>query len=176
MPKTYRECGQEVQDLGDRVLRQWHGNLIDAGLTINYLFVSDVDKDGEAKPALKHAGYPAIATVRINSLKDRAEGKSDVTITIDSYRWDEMSEAERLAVLDHEATHVELKTDADTGNLIRDDLGRPRLMMRLHDHQAGWFHEVAERHGRHSAEQVQLMELSKVRWVQGVLPLSAGAA
>lgn len=36
-----------------------------------------------------------------------------------------------------------------------DDLGRPKLKMRKHDVEIGWFKIIAERHGAHSIERQQ---------------------
>lgn len=174
MARTFVECGNDERDLLERALRNWHGHLLDLGISINLLFVRAADKEGEAlSGALKHQGYPALATVKINSLKDRAEGKSDATITIAEYEWQEQSEAQRLAILDHELTHLEPKTDEE-GTVKRDDLGRPCLKIRLHDHQMGIFHTVAERHGPHSGEHASVLELGKAQWVQGMLSFHVG--
>jgi hypothetical protein len=46
---------------------------------------------------------------------------------------------------------------------VFDAVGRPKLLMRKHDHQFGWFDEVAQRHGEASPEVRQarvLMESS----------------
>jgi hypothetical protein len=53
-----------------------------------------------------------------------------------------MSDAERLALLDHELTHVEVVYEV-----------RPRkLRTRHHDRTYGWFDEVAQKHGEASQE------------------------
>jgi hypothetical protein len=53
-------------------------------------------------------------------------------------------------LIDHELTHLAKK------GTIFDPLDRPKLSMRLHDHQFGWFDQIAKRHGRASIEVKQV--------------------
>lgn len=113
---------------------------------------------------LKHQGYPALAVVKINSLKDRALGMADATIIVDRAGWLICSALERNALIDHELTHLLPKIDEDTGAMEFDAIDRPKLERRRHDHQFGWFDEVAQRHGPASTEVRQatrLMESSR---------------
>lgn len=133
-------------------------------VTISALFVFD---DESAVSVLKHQGYDAGAVVRITPLKDRALGVADATIVVDRCGWLALSQRQRDALIDHELTHLEIKTDEEEGVddpvPIFDALGRPKLLMRRHDHQFGWFDEVAKRHGQASPEVRQarvLMETS----------------
>lgn len=152
------------------VMERFHKPLADIPITVTLMVVEDVDKEGArtGKPALKLHGAPSAAIVKINSLKDRVEGKSDATIFLDGEHWGQASEAEKVAILDHELYHLIEQRDED-GNLIADDAGRPKLKMRPHDFQVGWFHAIAERHGPHAVETQQMQELAKEKWVQGVL-------
>lgn len=120
------------------------------------------------------AAVAALATVKINPLKARVLGSGDALVMIDGDRWMDFEEPEQRAILDHELTHLELVYD-DDGELpeaaieaaeanptkerprpIRlDDEGRPRLRIRLHDHQFGWFDDVVARHGRQAVEWAQ---------------------
>jgi hypothetical protein len=123
------------------------------GVTVSALFVFD---DESAVSVLKHQSYPAGAVVRITPLKDRALGMADATIVVDRCGWLSLSARQRDALIDHELTHLEVKTDEPDGSddpvRVFDGLGRPKLLMRRHDHQFGWFDEVAQRHGEASAE------------------------
>ena len=49
---------------------------------------------------------------------------------------------------------------SDLGNVRRDDIDRPLLRIRKHDHQFGWFDAVARRHGKHSIEVQQAHQLT----------------
>src|SRR5690606_5222802 len=97
-------------------------------------------------------GYPAAAMVKINSYRDRVEGKADATIFIDADEWEGLDDPRREALIDHELQHLEVKRDPDTGAPLSDDAGRPKLKIRKHDHQYGWFDVIAERHGDASYE------------------------
>jgi hypothetical protein len=134
------------------------------GVKVTALFVFD---DESAIQVLKHQGYAAGAVVRITPLKDRALGMADATIVVDRSTWLTLSQRQRDALVDHELTHLEVKTEEPDGAKdpvpVYDGLGRPMLLMRKHDHQFGWFDEVAKRHGQASGEVRQarmLMESS----------------
>ena len=169
MARTYEEAGSREIELLASVVRSHHGELADASVKVQLLKVYK-RAGGEMQPAdLKHGGYPAIAIVKINSLKDRVEGKADATILLDGYQWDhEMSEDQRRAVLDHEVMHLMLERDGE-GQIVADDIGRPKLKMRLHDFHFGGFHAIAERHGPHAVEHAAVKSLGEAGWVQGVL-------
>lgn len=166
----YQDSESEIHKQMLRVMDQFHQPLKSYGVTVATIVVEDVDSDGArtGKPALKLHGSPAYAIVKINSLKDRVEGKSDATIFLDGEHWGQASEAEKVAILDHELHHLLPVLDEDA-NLVADDAGRPKLKMRPHDFQVGWFHTIAERHGPHAVETQQMQEIAKVKWVQGVL-------
>ncbi len=59
--------------------------------------------------------------------------------------------------MDHELTHLELAEKE--GAPVLDDGGRPKLKMRLHDYEFGWFTEVAERHKENAIEVQQARAL-----------------
>ncbi len=157
----YTKAPKEVRERCDRIMEQYHGDLRDHGVTIDLLFAAAVtDDNGDAiGPALKLHGYQAAAVVKVNAYKLRVLGHSDAEITIDGDRWDEWSDEEKDSLIDHELEHLELKYDGD-GLLQRDDLDRPKLRLRLHDHQFGWFDSIARRHGKASVE-VQQYEAFK---------------
>jgi hypothetical protein len=75
------------------------------------------------------------------------------------------------AVIDHELTHLVLKKSKKTGAVERDDLDRPKLKMREHDYEFGWFAETAQRFGEDSFEFSQARELlASASWMQPLLP------
>jgi len=146
------------------LMRMHHRDLITAGVRLDLVFVSEEDEDGEITPALNHHGAPAYATVRKRSPKDKALGAGDAEIAIDLASWLRLTPEQRDAVLDHELTHLVAVPDAvgDDGRMTIAKTGpdgRPKLRMRHHDFQFGWFSEVAQRHGAASIEQVQAREI-----------------
>jgi hypothetical protein len=166
----YEAAPGEVRVVCDQMLEKYHGELHDAEVTIDLLFASPKADDGDINPeshAIKHHGYPAMAVVKVNAYKLRVQSHADAEMIIDKQRWEELSDEQREALIDHELEHLELKTDKD-GNLLRDDLDRPKLRTRLHDHQYGWFNSVARRHGKASLEVQQfnhLLEQQKQMWL-----------
>src|SRR5581483_7031910 len=162
MGVIYTVAPKAVDKIVAAMMKQYHGPLESAGVTVGCLFASaPTDENGEKTgPAVKLHGYQCAAVVRIVGIKDRAKGISDVEIVIDGDRWDEWSDEEKDALIDHELEHVELVTDGE-GAAKRDDLDRPKLRLRKHDRQFGWFDSIARRHGRHSFEVQQATEFAK---------------
>jgi hypothetical protein len=160
----YAPGSDELVEQVQAAATRYHKDLVEAGLVVDVLEARPkCDDAGEPiDSALSLHGYPCTATIKINGPKDRGAGRGDCLLTVDAYRWPELSEAEQLAVLDHELTHLELVFN-DHGNLKRDDYDRPKLRMRLHDVHHGWFREVAARHGLQSAECQQAAELADER-------------
>jgi hypothetical protein len=163
MPIYSRDCTQatEAAKIADEISRLYHDELIDAGVTIDILAAfPTTDEHGEPveEYALKLHGYPAYAVVKINSYKLRVQGHADAEITIDGYQWDTLRDDQRRAITDHELTHLEIRRD-NQGAIKTDDLMRPKLKMRLHDTQVGWFKEIAERHKLASVEVQQAIEI-----------------
>lgn len=129
-----------------------HPDLLTVEVRIDVLMVHPpTDNEGQPTgPALKHQGYEAAGLAKIVSLKDRAKGMGDGEIQIDAEWWAQHDD-ERLALLDHELQHFAV--GRDRYNVFGyDDQHRPKLKMRLHDHQFGWFDVIAARHGRAATE------------------------
>lgn len=151
--KTYSQA-PDADSCIEKIQATFHKELRD--VTVAALFVFDHES---SVPVLKHQGYPAGAVVRITSLKDRALGIADAQIVIDRAGWLALSQRQRDALIDHELTHLTRKVDKETGEQIVDILERPKLVMRHHDHQHGWFDEIAQRHGEASPEVRQARRL-----------------
>lgn len=153
-----------VGEIINELVEKFHGGLRDAGVTIDVLSAkAKTDEFGETDAvALKRAGYQVEATVKINGYKARVQDHADAEITIDGDRWDTWSEAQKRAIIDHCLEHLELKTDRD-GLLLRDDLDRPKLLMRRVDHFFQWFDSIVRRHGDASIESQQLKAFTEKR-------------
>ena len=145
MPVTYAQCGEDVQDIVDESCRKDHEHLLD--VKIDLLFASnDTGNDVSVH------GYPAVAKVRKLPLKDRVAGRGDAEIVISQSWWSKHTDpAERMAVIDHELTHLEWDQEAT------DDIGRPKLHMRLHDLEVGAFMEVIQRNKQLAVEAQSLV-------------------
>src|SRR5262249_39098600 len=137
MSKHYDLCSDDVRRIVDLLLKERRPELATAGLHVDLLWASSDDDESP----LKLGGYSCAAVVRITSAKERAAGRGDAEITIDKTRWEKRSARQREALLFHELHHLALKTKAGIPQV--DAHNRPCLKMRLHDHQFGWFDEVA---------------------------------
>lgn len=150
MAVTYTVCGPDVDKLIGFALNDYHNDLKTAGVSIHAVFAHSYDKYGDPVPAVKVHGIPAAAKIQVTSLEDRVRGVADAKLTIDAHYWEVSSEAQRLALLDHELTHLRLATDEN--GIVFDDLNRPELRLRQHDWELTGFAEVVERHGGASVE------------------------
>lgn len=153
---TYQAADDTVKQMADALLRkhETHKPIVEAGVKVDYVFAyPDLDEnDQPTSNAIKVNGYPAAGMCRILNLKDRAMGRADAEITLDYPHWEEASTREKEALLDHELHHITLGKG-------RDDLQRPKLRMRKHDVQVGWFTAIAERHGTASCERIQAVQI-----------------
>lgn len=159
---TFAKCGKDVVEMKDRILKQFdsHKSLVDLGVTVDLLFAhAEVDEDGMPKgDALKHHGVKALGIAKILSLKHRVAGRADAEITLDGDWWNDAPQDQRDALLDHELHHLTVKTDGKMKPTY-DDIGRPKLRMRPHDYDFGWFNIIAVRHGLASNEVRQAAQL-----------------
>jgi hypothetical protein len=154
--KQYSKAPDEVTERAAHLVKLFHTPLRDAGLRVDLISVTSDDPDS---PALTHQGYPAAAVVRAVDSKGRTMGRGDAEIVIDEAHYLTMTDAQKDALIDHELYHIELKVSNKTGRVKLDEHGRPKLRMRKHDFQAGWFHEIAQRHGAASLECQQAANL-----------------
>lgn len=174
MSTIYTRAPKEVIELANQVIDRFHPEFKDAELKVDFIFAL-----GESMgPAIKHGGYPANAICRIISLKDRVKGNGDAEIVIDGDQWNDWSEEQRQALLDHELHHIIIQRVGGMhwhgeGVMLRDDSGRPKLKLRKHDAQFGWFEVIAQRHGAASFEcqqAKQVFEEHKVYFQPELLP------
>jgi hypothetical protein len=131
---TYEKADAGVHRLVRELVDAHHPDLKEAEARITVLVACLRDEDGALLPtsAVKWHGYEAAAVVKVNSLRDRAEGKADATITLDGNSWEKRPAEEQRGVLDHELCHLEVRRDGHN-QVLADDLGRPRLRLRNAD-------------------------------------------
>lgn len=159
MATTYQKANQKIVDMALAILceHDTHRPTLDAKVKIDILIANaerDEDTDEIKGTALKLHGVRALGIARILPLKQRAAGRGDAEICIDGDWWKDASEDEQKALLDHELHHIAVKTNK-ANVVIRDDLNRPKLRMRPHDYQFGWFNIIAQRHGAAAQETQQ---------------------
>lgn len=134
------------------LMNKWHQELSKAGVKVGVILAANPDG-----VAVTHGGYPAMATMKIVSLKDRLVKGYDAELLIDEREWEDLTDESRAALIDHELCHLDLVTKEDpiSGNMIlqRDDLGRPKLRTRKGDWNVGdGFRDVVFRHGDDAVE------------------------
>lgn len=164
---VYEMCPPAVSTMAADIMAvvPTHKPLVDAGVKIDFIFARAA-KEGEM-PIRLAGGTQAYGTCRINSLKNRVLGRGDAEIMLDGDWWDDAPADVQRAVLDHEITHLAVKLKNNRAEL--DDIGRPRLGMRPHDVQFGWFTQVAQRHGMNSIECRQARTIMD-KWGQSYWP------
>lgn len=159
---TFQKANTEVLRIAQEVLAKYpeHKPLIEVGLKIDYVFAfASLNDDGEpVGHALTKNGVMAYGIARILNLKDRVKGLGDCEIAIDGDWWATTGDEEKAALIDHELYHFSLKVDKK-GAVQMDDIGRPKLKLRKHDYEFGWFNAVAKRHGVHSLERHQAKQI-----------------
>lgn len=146
---TYDKCPPAVVEMANAILCEFetHAPILDAKVKIDFLFAfGDPEKD---EPAITKNGIPCDGLCRKIPLKDRVAGRGDAEILLDGDFWNAADEPERRALLDHELHHISVMEGE------RDSAGRPKLRLRKHDVEVGWFSIIAERHGRASGERRQ---------------------
>lgn len=169
MPK-YQLADPATKELANEILfkfatadRGIYQEIIDQRVRIDILFAyGDRDEESGEKlsDAITHKGNPALGLCEIRNIKLRAAGLGDVVIYLDADHWDVCGERQREALLDHELFHIDFARDPKSGDILRDDLQRPKIKMRKHCFDFGWFKAIAARHGEHSVERIQAKQLA----------------
>lgn len=150
---VFERAKADVDAIVGKIMHKYHPELKEAGVTVDVLMASaTTNQAGESSgPPLKKNGYPCAALIKVTSLPDRCAGLADAMLKIDADQWKALTDAQRAALVDHELTHLELKKDGN-GVTKTDDLDRPKLMIKRHDVEIGWFHDVVRRHERDAPE------------------------
>lgn len=164
MGKSVRNADPDTLNTLAKAMRSWHPDLVEAGVQVGVIMVSNTDGD-----AIKVGGYAALACIKPVGLKDRLPKEYDAELQIDERVWDGLREEQRLSLLDHELSHINLRripwkqlqeqraNDPGCPWWQLDDLGRPKLKSVPGDWNAGdGFKAVVERHGKHAIEYLNL--------------------
>ena len=161
----YSIANEEINLTIQKVMRENHPDLHVEGVTITALIARS-----EEGPAIKVRGCEAAGCIRITGLAERTMGIGDAVMTLDGERLDAWSSKRLQSVIDHELRHLVLSKSKKTGAIQRDDQDRPKLKIRMHDVEFGWFARTAEIYGDDSYEIAQVREIGAAAWVQHFLP------
>lgn len=152
---SFDKAPQHIIDLANDILCRYpsHKPLLDAKVKIDIIMVSpEYGEDGQpVNDALKKNGVRAFGITRKLPPKDRAMGRGDAEVCLDADWWQHAEEKQRVALLDHELHHISVKVNKAAAPVKEDD-GRPKIVLRKHDYEFGWFNVIAERHGIFSLE------------------------
>lgn len=150
----------EVHQMAREILEAYHPQLkmgIDTDGNAEYpticILMASGAPNGESSVVLH--GYDCAAVIKVIAYDQRVDHRRDAEIKIDQRTWDEITEPQQRALLDHEITHLELVIDDKTGVVKTDDSGRPRLRLRIHDWQCGGFRSIAQRYGTDALEVIE---------------------
>lgn len=146
MPTTYDDCTQDVLDIARDIMNRHYRDLLQAGVTVRYLFARNPDG-----PAIKVHGVPAAASVKVNGLQHRKEGLTDCTVKICAEWWEQHDKLQCEALIDHELAHILVAFD-ENGAIEADDVGRPKIRLKPHDFEIGGFFDIVQRHGSNAVE------------------------
>jgi hypothetical protein len=147
----------EMTDGVRLMIDQHHPRLAEAGVKVGIMVAYNPDGD-----ALTHGGYPAAASMKVVKLKDRVTKGYDAEMSVDERVWRDLTDAQRLALLDHELCHIDTvdvppkqlkELPADAPRWKTDDIGRPKLRSVPGNWNAGdGFTQVVSRHGLNAIE------------------------
>jgi hypothetical protein len=161
----YSIANEEVNLTIQKVMKENHGDLHNAGVTVTALIARS-----EEGPALKVGGKEALGCIRVTKLTERTLGLGDALMILDGESMIAWSSKRLQAVIDHELRHLMLAKNKKTGQIQLDDEGRPKLRIRPHDFEFGWFARTAELYGEESYEVSQAREIVAAQFVQNFLP------
>lgn len=150
MKRVVENADESTYGLLFEVMGEFHPALVEAGVQVTLLMVGAVTSTGRpvSDTTLMCNGSPAVATVRIATPGDIRMGYGDVVIRIDAHDWrEELSRANRAALLDHELCHVGIRRDR-AWRVLRKPDGKPKLKLVPHDIELGVFYSVVRRHGQ----------------------------
>lgn len=125
---------KQVKPLLTRAVAEWHPELTKARFALVWVLNLEPDQDGRL----------VLGKAKRASDCDRELADHDLIVFLNRDAWTDLSEAQRLALIDHELSHFTLVLDED-GDPRKDDRGR--LCFRMVKHDLGEFRSVVKRHG-----------------------------
>lgn len=173
---SFKNAPPEIYDTAGRIIAEHYGEFLAIGVTLNILFAyAPENEEGEkVGTALKSHGVPADGIASVTPLKYRVLGCADGQIALDGDRFENLTAEQAEALIAHELHHFVIARKAD-GEVIYDTHGRPKLKLRHHDIEMGWFIDIAKRYGMDSGECRQAQEIVQTLG-QIFMPFLDGAA
>lgn len=147
MAIKYEKASDDVFKVLHEAISKYRTDLVQAGFAVAIRTAFDPD----GGPAIKLRGHACAATIKHIASKDRLFWQCDALIDIDEAVWDSLSDAQRMALFDHELHHIELRMDRNE-KIKRDANGRPKWRNIPHDYELGGFADMLRRHKANSME------------------------
>lgn len=135
VPLQYDPVDESVTDLAKSLIAKYHTHLINA--QVAYLFRNKPMKKGDRELA---------ATAEKVSAKNKVLSKYDFIITISYELWKTLSDAVKIAVLDHELTHCFITENEKTGE----------TQYKILNHDVEEFGDVIRRNGLYNIDLVHI--------------------
>ncbi len=131
-----RENGSVPYALLDQCIEKWHPDLVEASVNVAIAWKKSLRADKDGKMVLGKA--------KKTSDLEREFKEYDAVVFLNSDTWDTLTEAQWLALIDHELCHLTVDKD-ENGKPKEDENGRPCVRLRRHDLEE--FRDVVRRHG-----------------------------
>jgi hypothetical protein len=154
---TTRDEQFDIYKMLDGLVERHHDHLVNSEIRVAMFTGWQADEDGRL----------TLGRCKIVSELDRKLHGAHVVIVLNADAWEHFSEPQRLALLDHELCHAEVKLDKDLEPMELED-ETPKLRSRKHDIEE--FRAVIERHGIWKDDLQSFAEA--VLEAQGRLPFS----
>jgi len=155
---TVFTADKDTTALAHSVRDEYHPHLKNIDAMVLFSMARIDDRTGEtAGPALRAYGAPTPGIAKICNPQERAITKKEILLKIDAAEWDAMTPDQRVALLDHLWSHIELVRDSQGRPRYGTD-GRIRLTKRQHDWRIGGFNSVLERHGEAAIDVLNIKE------------------
>jgi len=129
VPVQYDFCGETVEDLANELISNYHPHLANCGIA--YLFKNK---------GITLKGMPAVATAEKCSPKVHALCDKHFVVTICYEDWNNCTDQQKKAILDHELSHCWITEAEDTGD----------TMYKILPHDFEDFGEIIRRYGAYS--------------------------
>lgn len=149
----YNEADKSVYDIFESAMEKYHEELTEVGVKLKIFMLTNYDADGArtGRSTMRKNGIHVVARIRVTNAKERVYDQVDAEVTIDGASWEDMDAGLRLALADHELSHLSVVYDED-GKPQIDLYLRPKLSTVPHDAELGIFYGVMKRHGQNALD------------------------
>ena len=156
---TYEKGDDKDYAILTKTIDMYQNRLKDVKIGLIKTFAPRDDNGDIKKNAIVRRGATVYAYINLVHPKNKLFKPYSAEITIDGDKWMEFTDEKKMALLDHELTHVDFKLDKKTGDVKKDEDGNPILRLIYDEIQFTAFSSVARKHGPNSVEYQTLQTL-----------------